>query len=538
MKPSRIPVFLLLLFALFSCDTMSQREIVTGDATVLSCRLASLSGRTSIHKKMTCGVVYSKDSKMKDDCVLKTAGIIDSEGQFSIETDDLQPETNYYYKCYQAIKDTIWGEIKNFTTTPINTVLRTNAPTNITFHAARFSAAYEYDIYVIKDKISEYGFVLTSQDGLIQRVIADKITGNSYAASAKTLMPATQYDVQAYVILDGKTYLAEKITFETEGIGADITLNTITALHSKATISGRINIDNIDENINRIRANIFFCDNTTAPTQDALESMGNRYSKSISLSPTGDFLIEISNLNPITQYSFSVIASIRSTEKPYDYYRVDTGLKVFTTQEHPVPEAVEMGLSVKWASFNIGASTPEEGGNYYAWGEIATQIGLLGLRSGYYYIWGTYSFGNGREGGLIKYREDDNKTVLEKDDDVASQILGGSWRIPTEQEWLELTDTKNCLWTRATQYGVNGYVVTSKLTGRRIFLPVHMGIRRGRKDNKEADIVYYWSSSIWTPYSSPDYNMGSCLEFCWDWDVYELTPEERCMAYPVRAVCD
>lgn len=197
----------------------------------------------------------------------------------------------------------------------------------------------------------------------------------------------------------------------------------------------------------------------------------------------------------------------------------------------PVCKAVDMGLSVKWGSCNVGATSPEEYGNYYAWGEIAAKE---------LYDWSTYSLCNGAESTLTKYCLEsyhgikDDKAVLEKDDDVAAQVLGGKWRMPTKAEADELLDTNNCTWTWCTENGVNGYKVTSKKTGNSIFLPagggnggivggglVYEGIRG-----------FYWTSSLY--YVDYDSNMASSFAFASSW--IDSGSCERCTGQSVRPV--
>ena len=158
----------------------------------------------------------------------------------------------------------------------------------------------------------------------------------------------------------------------------------------------------------------------------------------------------------------------------------------------PIPEAVDMGLSVKWASFNLGASKPEEYGDYFAWGEKLPKSK---------YSWSTYKWCNGSSNSLTKYNTDssygviDNKTVLDLSDDAARANLGGRWRMPTDAEWIELMD--NCTWTWwTTQNGVNGRLVTAS-NGNSIFIPV-AGYRDGANLYSVGAFVDYWSSSLHT----------------------------------------
>lgn len=154
------------------------------------------------------------------------------------------------------------------------------------------------------------------------------------------------------------------------------------------------------------------------------------------------------------------------------------------------PEAVDLGLSVKWASYNVGATKPEEYGNYYAWGETTTKSN---------YEWSTYKWFNGSETTVTKYNTSssygtvDNRTQLEMQDDAARANWGGKWRMPTRAEFAELIH--NCTWTWTTQDGKNGYKVTSKNNENSIFLPA-AGARDGTSVENLGSSGYYWSSSL------------------------------------------
>lgn len=160
-------------------------------------------------------------------------------------------------------------------------------------------------------------------------------------------------------------------------------------------------------------------------------------------------------------------------------------------------EAIDLGLpsGLKWASMNVGATKPEEYGDYFAWGETEPKTD---------YSWSTYKWCNGSENTQTKYNTNssygtvDNKTVLDPEDDAAHMNWGGSWRMPTEEEWTALR-TK-CTWTWTTQNGVNGRLVTGP-NGKSIFLPA-AGYRDGATLSYAGSSGYSWSSSLYT--GSPD----------------------------------
>lgn len=145
-------------------------------------------------------------------------------------------------------------------------------------------------------------------------------------------------------------------------------------------------------------------------------------------------------------------------------------------------EAVDLGLSVKWASFNLGAYAPEEYGNYYAWGEIETKS---------VFSWSRYIWCQGSSSSITKYNEDDCKTILDPEDDAAQVRLGGKWRMPTYDEWVELK--ARCNWTWTTQNGIFGYRVAGN--GNSIFLPA-AGEQVDSNYREVGYMGFYWSCSL------------------------------------------
>lgn len=187
-------------------------------------------------------------------------------------------------------------------------------------------------------------------------------------------------------------------------------------------------------------------------------------------------------------------------------------------------EYVDLGLSVKWATCNVGANAPEEYGDYFAWGETTTKST---------YNWSTYKYCNGSSSTLTKYNNSssygsvDNKTQLELSDDAAAVNWGGNWRMPTKAEQDELRN--NCTWTWTTQNGVNGYKVTGA-NGNSIFLPA-AGCRNGGSLNGAGSYGYYWSGSLGTDNPSGAYSLDF-LSSDVGWYYYD-----RYYGQSVRPVC-
>ena len=131
-------------------------------------------------------------------------------------------------------------------------------------------------------------------------------------------------------------------------------------------------------------------------------------------------------------------------------------------------EFVDLGLSVMWATTNIGAARPESYGNYYAWGETETKSEY---RQDNYYIWAG--------------------SDLTPSYDAAHVNWGGNWRIPTKAEFEELRD--RCSWDYMKISGTPGFNVTGP-NGNSIFLP-YAGNKQYDQSNNVGEAGYYWSKS-------------------------------------------
>ena len=161
-------------------------------------------------------------------------------------------------------------------------------------------------------------------------------------------------------------------------------------------------------------------------------------------------------------------------------------------------EWVDLGLSVKWATCNVGANSPEDYGGYYAWGETKTKSN---------YAWSNCFDCLDDSGDSWNVYKIDGKTKLEPNSghDTARENWGGSWRMPTEKELKELSD--KCIWKWTTKSGYNGYVVTGP-NGNSIFLPA-AGSCYGTSSNYVGEDGDYWSATL----SSSDSNEVPDLYF-------------------------
>lgn len=230
--------------------------------------------------------------------------------------------------------------------------------------------------------------------------------------------------------------------------------------------------------------------------------------------------------------------------KPYLASKIYRLRSATSFAEDIIPDAIDLGLpsGLKWASFNLGASAPEEYGDYYAWGETepyySSQDPLTwkdGKKDGY--SWLSYKWCKGSYKIVTKYCSDssygyngftDTKTVLDSEDDAASVNLGGNWRMPTYDEFTELKT--NCTWEWTQVNGINGRKVTGP-NGNSIFLPAAGDLFM--LDFKYAGSVgTYWSSSLdaGIPYNAVDFGFNS--------DLVSWNNNQRYIGYSVRPVTE
>ena len=206
-----------------------------------------------------------------------------------------------------------------------------------------------------------------------------------------------------------------------------------------------------------------------------------------------------------------------------EYVGGDTKLNAWQDETTTIAsgmEFVDLGLSVKWATCNLGATKPEEYGKYYAWADTT------GYASGesHEFSWKYTPYCNGgNRDSWSKYTSGDAKLDLK--DDAAWVNLGGTWRMPTHAEWQELSS--KCTWTWDQQNG--GYKVSAS-NGNYIFLPA-AGYRYGTSSVSVGSYGYYWSSQV---YSSYVYSA---------WDMYFSSSDHypgsdyRYYGFSVRPVC-
>lgn len=186
----------------------------------------------------------------------------------------------------------------------------------------------------------------------------------------------------------------------------------------------------------------------------------------------GKFSAQASGLSQGSIYYFRAYAKTGSETRYGSIRRFATES---VKQNEPI--AVDLGLSVKWGDRNVGATTAEEVGNYYAWGELKTTPNFTKI---------TYTY------NVNDKYSDIGTEISATDYDVASRKYNGCWRMPTSAEVTELMN--NCTWTWASKNGVPGYWVENKTSHQTIFLPA-AGYRKITDLHDNATAGNYWSAS-------------------------------------------
>lgn len=188
-------------------------------------------------------------------------------------------------------------------------------------------------------------------------------------------------------------------------------------------------------------------------------------------------------------------------------------------------DVVDMGLSVKWSSLNLGAADRSELGDYYSWGALEVADS---------YSWANYPLA-ATDGGMTKYNPSDGLEYLDREDDVAWHKLGGNWRIPTKGEWEELQ--QKCEWKTCYVNGRLGYRIVSSINGNSIFLPIG-GLMNG-SNLGDGMRPRYWSSfrGGTSDYNSYPQKARALNEGSYGYN-YRSPGDDRCLGMLIRPVRD
>jgi len=397
---------------------------------------------------------------------------------FTAEFADLKSGTKYYY-CYVYSNgmSLVKTDVKSFETSSASVpTVMTSSVTNITQTSAVGGGNVTSDGGAA---VTVRGVCWsTSQNPTISDAHNANGSGTGiYEVNMPALTANTTYYVRAYATNSAGTSYGEQKSFTTSQSTTTPTVitNAVSNItQTSATCGGHVTSDGNAT----VTARGVCCSTSSNPTINNSHTTNG--------TGTGSFTSNITGLTSNTTY---YVRAYATNTKGTSYGEQ----KSFTTNgSSGGHEYVNLGLpsGTLWAICNVGATYPEDYGDYFAWGETSPKSN---------YDWSTYQWCNGFKSTLTKYCTQssygyngfvDNRTVLEPADDAAHVNWGGDWRMPTYDEMVELKS--NCTWTWTTQGGKNGYKVTGS-NSNSIFLPAAGYYGDGSLNYAGSGGEYWWS---------------------------------------------
>ena len=465
----------------FTTKTINLPTVSTSAANDISYTSATIGGSVTNDGGVEVterGIVYSTTPKPTTSNSIVTKG--KGTGSFTCNLVNLHDGTTYYVRAYAINKKGVaYGDEKSFTTKAITVpVVSTFQISNITYTSAATGGSVTNDG---GSSVTERGVVYSTSPNptTLNSVIAKGSGIGSFTCNLTELQDGVTYYVRAYATNQKGVAYGEQQIFTTQkySIPTVVTFTASQLLDNSAVVDGSVESDGGTKILER--GFVYSTSHNPTTSDDKIQN-----GKGV-----GYFTCTLSNLQGGTTY-YARAYAINSEGTAYGQEINFTTIKANGMENGY--EWVDLGLSVKWATCNVGASKPEEPGDYFAWGETKPKES---------YTWGTYKWGDFYD-NLTKYNDNreygviDNKSTLELSDDAAHVNLGGRWRMPSVQELDELLE--NCTWKEHTQNGHRGILFTSTkigYTNKSIFL-------LGANHLEGYDLVpsygsacYYWTSS-------------------------------------------
>ena len=513
-----------------------QVKCVTGGVSGLDERGATLTGMASVLNATSIEIkayfYYAAGSAVNVDALkggerLDAGTLAAESGVFSANAEGLNPGTSYSFVASVEVDGgEYFGEVGHF---ELGKGVHTLDATGISSFSATIGGMLNFN--EADRALAEVWFLVGSVESNLDSLLfsGEKLpcslnNDGGFSLTLDSLYFDTPYYYVACAAVGSNTYYGEVKCFSTANLplSVNVTTGAVSDVgYHTAQLGGKLEIeceDSLSWKVWLIYGNPGA--NPEGGILNALKTSGTRFA--VSPDESGSFLCTLSKLEPGATYYYVVCATTGS----HAYYG---SVNIFTTMN--LDEVQDLGLSVKWRAWNIGASFPWEYGNFYGWGQSETTD--FYFWTNYTLCYGYYTFGS--EYTLTKYNNDsdygftDDKTVLEPEDDTAHVLLGGTWRMPTSGEMQELIDY--CTWKWKEYEGVVGYKVTGP-NGNSIFLPT-----AGYKDGK-----YHYCESVWGFYWT------SCVveegtERAWhlwfrnpDEEMENLAVQWRYIGCPIRAV--
>ena len=449
------------------------------DITVSSAKCGgevTFNGNITVTARGVCWST-SQNPTIEDNKTTNGSGV----GSYTSNMTNLEHNTTYYVRAYATNEvGTFYGEEVTFTTLEkLLPVVTTTEVTGITCFTAVSGGEVTFDGNV---EVTARGICWsTSQNPTIEDNKTTNGSGvGSYTSNMTNLEHNTTYYVRAYATNEVGTFYGEEVTFTTlEKLLPVVTTTEVTGITCFTAVSG--GEVTFDGNVEVTARGICWSTTQTPTIEDNKTNNG---------SGVGTYTYKMTNLELNTKYYVRAYA----TNEVGTFYGEEVS---FTTLAAYSPATgtsngygyVDLGLSVKWATCNVGATSPEGYGDYFAWGETTTKEK--------YYSSNCPTYGLSKS-ELQSQGYIDSEGNLTPQYDAATANWGGTWRMPTYAELNELNT--QCTWEWINTNDFKGYKVTGP-NGNSIFLPA-AGYRLGSSLHYAGNDGRYWSS---TPYGSYDY---------------------------------
>ena len=497
----------------------SQTMVTTGEPTSITAESAVVGGTVTVPEGTHVflrGVCWGTEPNPDIDGSHTTeeTGI----GSFSSTLESLNPNTTYYVRAY-AVSDygLAYGNELSFTTLSGIPVVTTTEVTDVTGNSALCGGTVTDDGGLA---ITARGVCWSTSHNptLSDSHTTDGTGTGSFTSSITGLGTSTTYYVRAYATTAQATSYGEEMTFTTmNGIPTVSTAEVTDITATTATCGGTIATDG---GLAITARGVCWSTSHNPTLGDSHTTDGTGM---------GSFTSTITDLSASTTYYVRAYAT-------NSLVTIYGGEQSFTTEagggsggDHAY---VDLGLpsGLLWATCNVGADTPEDYGDYFAWGETQPKDN---------FSWMNYQYCMGSFNTLTKYCNNpdigyngftDNLTTLEPSDDAATANWGDDWRMPTDEEWQELYQNTTVTWTQ--QNGMDGRLFTAS-NGNSLFLP-NAGFRINGDLHYPGTDGRYWSSTLYTGSSY------SALAFCFYSgaysNVYEMHDVDRYFGFSVRPV--
>ena len=364
--------------------------------------------------------------------------VVANVGEKEIESQVLQFET-------QPIKVSAYLRL-NATATERSLALNGKVISEMQEPLSNFTQTYK--VYYSASETAAEAII---QTGNYQEVSLDQ--NNEFTVTFDNLASNQKYNCMVQSVIDGISVLGEIQQYSTAQVNASVSTNDAQEVdYTKAYLSGSFSVNSLAE----LSTEPYFIYCATASTLNDIIANGTQ---AMATASGNVFSSQLINIQDGVTFHFVACVKVHDTV-------IYGEVKSFTTKA--IPEGgVDLGLSVLWHRQNVGASSPEGYGNYYAWGETSTKEKYSLDTYKWCYVEGNYrysKYNSWSSWGMV-----DNKKELDIEDDAAHVVLGNGWRTPSYEEMKELL--ANCSWEWTSINGIKGGLFTSKMTGNSIFLP-------------------------------------------------------------------